>query len=126
MEQGTIPGLLLGDNGYVCRHYPLTPFLQPTRYNIAHKRTRNIVERLFGIWKRQFPCLQKGLQTKLDTSIAIICATAVLYNIGIRHNDNIDEHINENEDVRPPEEIPHNERRGLEFRRRFAFQHFRV
>ncbi|KAJ8917007.1 hypothetical protein NQ315_012924, partial [Exocentrus adspersus] len=87
MERGDIPGLLLGDNGYPCRHYLLTPVLQlgteaAVRYNTAHIRTRNVVERLFGTWKRHFPCLQRGLLTKLETSLAIICATAVLYNIG--------------------------------------------
>lgn len=29
METGNIPGLLIGDNGYACRHYLLTPVLQP-------------------------------------------------------------------------------------------------
>ncbi|KAI4455569.1 dde superfamily endonuclease [Holotrichia oblita] len=63
MERSDIPGVLLGDNGYACRNYLLTPVLHPAtqeevRYNTAQTRTRNIVEGLFGTWKKRFPCLQ--------------------------------------------------------------------
>lgn len=69
-EQGQIIGLLLGDNGYSCRPYLLTPLINPTNqqeenYNRVHKSTRNIVERLFGMWKRKFPCLSRVLRTKM-------------------------------------------------------------
>ncbi|KAJ8912026.1 hypothetical protein NQ315_000519 [Exocentrus adspersus] len=61
-------------------------------YNTAHIRTRNVVERLFGTWKRHFPCLQRGLLTKIETSLAI-CATAVLYNIGLRENEVVEDNL---------------------------------
>lgn len=52
-------GILLGDSAYPSKSYLLTPLLNPGRraevlYNEAQIRTRNIVERLFGIWKRRF------------------------------------------------------------------------
>ncbi|XP_029039383.1 uncharacterized protein LOC114874350 isoform X3 [Osmia bicornis bicornis] len=34
------------------------------RYNEIQFRTRQIVERTFGVWKRRFPCLTRGLTTK--------------------------------------------------------------
>jgi len=50
------------------------------RYNYCQIRTRGTVERTFGIWKRRFPCLNH-IRTKLNTSLIIIVATAVLHNI---------------------------------------------
>lgn len=87
-------GVLLGDNGYPLRTYLLTPYLDPQtraqeRYNRAHKRTRNCVERMYGVWKRRFPVLSMGLRTKMQTTLKIIVATAVLHNIAIQTRDNI-------------------------------------
>lgn len=67
-EQNHVIGLLLGDNGYPCRPYLLTPLINPANqreenYNRAHKSTRNLVERVFGRWKRVFPCLSRLLRT---------------------------------------------------------------
>ncbi|XP_023209585.1 putative nuclease HARBI1 [Centruroides sculpturatus] len=83
---------LLGDGGYPCKPYLMTPLLNPTtntevKYNAAHIKTRNTVERLFGIWKSRFPCLRFGLRTKLETSLVIIVATGVLHNIAILCKD---------------------------------------
>ena len=46
---------------------------------------------MFGVWKRLFPCLSSTLCTKLETTLTIIVATAVLYNFVRRRNDPIDE-----------------------------------
>jgi len=48
---------------------------------MAHCRTRNTVERMFGVWKRRFACLATGLRLKKDTVLVVIVATAVLHNI---------------------------------------------
>lgn len=67
----------------------MTPIsrLDNDRYNNVHRKTNVIVQQLFGIWKRSFPCSHYGLRTQLtiSTSVAIICATAVLHNISIHH-----------------------------------------
>ncbi|CAH2015230.1 unnamed protein product [Acanthoscelides obtectus] len=72
-------------------------------------RTRNVVERQYGVWKRRFPILKLGMRLDVHTVMAIIVATAVLHNIAIEENEAIseewidhfeDEEINEQGDVR--------------------------
>ena len=58
-----------------------------TAYNAAQRRTRGIVERTFGIWKRRFPVLHFGIRTQMTTTMAMIPALAVLHNISVDRND---------------------------------------
>ncbi|XP_069680115.1 putative nuclease HARBI1 isoform X2 [Periplaneta americana] len=91
---GIVRGILLGDNGYPQLPYLFTPVLEhhlrtpaERRYNRAHRTTRNIIERLNGIWKQRFPCLRRRLLTKPVTTQAVIVACAILHNIGILRQD---------------------------------------
>lgn len=84
---------ILGDGGYMCSKYLLTPLLNPTTpaeraYNASQIKTRNTVERQYGVWKRRFPCLDLGIRSPYLANIqAIITATAVLHNIALSHNN---------------------------------------
>ena len=94
-ENNDINGIILDDAGYPCRPYLMTSLAHPQtpaerRYNGAQIRTRNSIERMFGTWKRIFPCLTMSLRTKLQTILTIIVSTAVLYNFIRRRNDPID------------------------------------
>jgi len=71
---------------------------------MIHGRTRRIVERIFDIWKRRFPCLAKGLSTKLLTSTTIIVACAVLHNLSLILNDKLKEE--EEEEQNANDEVP--------------------
>ncbi|XP_032673070.1 putative nuclease HARBI1 [Odontomachus brunneus] len=131
-ELDLLDGILLGDSGYACRRYLLTPVLRPNnnaeiRYNNAHSRTRVIVEQLFGIWKRRFLCLYYDLRTKLSTSVAVICATAVLHNTCIQYGlEEIEEEYVQDEIVEDMFNMFNGEenRIGLTHRRAFITRHF--
>ncbi|KAJ8917027.1 hypothetical protein NQ315_012945, partial [Exocentrus adspersus] len=92
-ENGEFPNsFLIGDSGYALKNYFLTPLANPvTRseqlYNESLIRTRNIVERVIGIWKRRFPVLAYGMRIKLETVLTTIVATAVLHNIAREMNE---------------------------------------
>ncbi|KAK4886235.1 hypothetical protein RN001_002506 [Aquatica leii] len=96
-EAGDFQGsFILGDSAYRCTSYCMTPLLNPETqseiaYNKSHIKTRNCIERCFGVWKRRFPCLYLGLRTKLETSLTIIVATSVLHNIAVKENDPSDD-----------------------------------
>lgn len=84
--------VMLGDGGYKLYPYLMTPFRNPTtegqrRYNQVQILVRNTVERKYGIWKRRFPCLVFGLRCKLETSLVVIVACAVLHNFCIQQKE---------------------------------------
>ncbi|GFR09597.1 nuclease HARBI1 [Trichonephila clavata] len=88
---------LLGDSGYPLRSYLMSPFLNPVgagqvRYNAAHARARNVVERQYGVWKKRFSCIDTPFRCSLETAQTVIVATAVLHNLALSLGDNEDEY----------------------------------
>ncbi|KAF0703332.1 putative nuclease HARBI1 [Aphis craccivora] len=135
-ETGVIKGYLLGDGGYEVKPYLMTPLLNPTTrsqqlYNESHIRTRNVIERCFGVMKRRFPVLSKGLTVDLKNTQAIIVACAVLHNVCIEMHDilpddELMEENNRNNDVNHRDD--HNVNlagtRGRQQRDRLVNDHF--
>ncbi|CAG9137453.1 unnamed protein product [Plutella xylostella] len=74
--------------------HPATP--SEEQYNRCHIKTRNAVERCFGLWKQRFRCLLRGLYGNIETARMAIVACAVLHNIA----------IDMREDLFPGEEAP--------------------
>jgi len=86
LETGQVKGGLVGDGGYACQRYMLTPLNNPTTagdrsYNRAQVLARNCIERTNGMLKRRFPALKYGLRLQLANSFPVIVATVVLHNI---------------------------------------------
>ncbi|XP_050065881.1 putative nuclease HARBI1 [Aphis gossypii] len=78
--------ILVGDSGYALKTFLMTPFLNPfgdgqNTFNEAQIRTKNAIERSYGVWKKRFPVLAVGINMKLESVESIIVATAVLHNI---------------------------------------------
>ena len=82
----------MGDSGYPCRRFLLTPFLNPStdaenRFNQSLCRTRVLVEQTFGILKRRFQCLHHEMATEPPQAAVYVVACVVLHNIGIPKGD---------------------------------------
>lgn len=92
MARGELRGTIIGDSGYPLRQYLMTPYSQTvTRaqelYNRAHKKTRVLIERAFGILKGRFLCLDKrGGQLVYTPAFAgrIFVACCILHNVARR------------------------------------------
>ena len=123
-------GILLGDAGYPCLSYLLTPVArantpQEERYNYAHSRTRTVIERAFGILKRRFACLHNiGLRFKnLRTIFAAIIATAILHNIAMMRGapdvpDGMAQPNVQDQNDPPPRNVINDRRAGILARQR--------
>ncbi|KAL7370675.1 hypothetical protein ABVT39_007405 [Epinephelus coioides] len=64
-EEGRATGMLLGDLGYPLKRWLMTPYinadtLPKRRYNEAHSKTHNVIERCIEVLKRRWACLHKG------------------------------------------------------------------
>ncbi|VEN37562.1 unnamed protein product [Callosobruchus maculatus] len=86
--------ILIGDSGYGIRPFLITPLANPITaaenlFNESQIRTRNPIERCFGVWKRRFPILALGIRLKVEKVEAVVIATGVLHNIACMFNEEI-------------------------------------
>lgn len=85
--------ILVGDSGYANTRYLATPFTANNHeighnarmqaYQAAIIRTRNVVERQYGLLKRRFPVLAYGIRLKIQTAMKMVTACAIMHNICI-------------------------------------------
>lgn len=85
-------GILLGDSGYALKPYLMTPYLNPITakeraFNRALRKTRVLIEQVFGRWKRRFHLLHSEIRMKPEKVCLLIGACAILQNIAIMFNE---------------------------------------
>ncbi|KAK4886108.1 hypothetical protein RN001_002379 [Aquatica leii] len=113
-ENGDITSHLIGDSGYGLEPWLFVPFARvvpgspEAMFNELLTSTRNCIERTNGILKGRFRCLlrHRVLHYTPDKAAYIIYASAVLHNIAVLANLQIDDEVvfEENDDpVRQPE-----------------------
>ena len=82
---GRYDGILVGDRGYACMPFLMTPYGDPqseseARFNRALSTCRVRIEMTFGIIKACWNCL-RSLRVKPERESQIITACVVLHNI---------------------------------------------
>lgn len=124
---------LIGDSGYAVKPYLLTPLqntnTEPERlYNEALIRTRNVVERQYGVWKRRFPVLSRGIQVDINTALVIIIATAVLHNIAIDMNEDVPDNFDVPQEIgyEVPVNVNEENQNGHQLRIMFINENFNM
>lgn len=87
-------GHLLADGGYALETFAMTPFRRTAltsearkAYNKKHAQTRNVIERMFGMWKSKFQVLNYRMTVKLEKAMNVITACAVLWNFLLAENE---------------------------------------
>ena len=71
-------------------------------YNID-TRTRNTVERAFGVIKKRFYALSTGLRVKkMDEAAKIVVCAFILHNLAIQFGDNGDDFIEDDDQPESP------------------------
>uniref|UniRef100_A0A914VQT3 DDE Tnp4 domain-containing protein n=1 Tax=Plectus sambesii TaxID=2011161 RepID=A0A914VQT3_9BILA len=112
-EQGRKTGILLGDAGYACKHYLLTPYDRARnraegRFNKRHAIQRVLIEQAFGCLKRRLHVLHGEIRLPNPAKVcAVVIACCVLHNLATRRSlsdffDVIDDH-------QAPEEVAQTE-----------------
>ncbi|XP_047543246.1 putative nuclease HARBI1 [Vanessa atalanta] len=94
-QDNEFKGKLIGDSGYSCTPHLLTPVLRPRteseqQYNYSHIRTRNVIERCFGVLKQRFRILLEVMRGSYSTIKTTIVACAVLHNLAIEFKELLD------------------------------------
>jgi hypothetical protein len=57
-------------------------------FNLRHSSLRNIIERIFGVLKRQWQILAgKGCEYSIDTQVDLFCSLIGLFNFGKQHGE---------------------------------------
>lgn len=81
----------LADAGYV-RYHLKKQYLAQQRpqnpkelFNLRHFSLRNVIEHIFGVSKKRFPCLKTAMEFSKETKVDIVYAVTALHNFIVMH-----------------------------------------
>ncbi len=100
--------MLLGDAAYPCRDWlipPLPTEQEPVqhRFNKAHRQTRNLIERAFGVLKKRFYALKTGFRVRnMEFAAKLVICAVVLHNMCILHGDVGEDLADTSDSEQPP------------------------
>ncbi|XP_064652596.1 putative nuclease HARBI1 [Lineus longissimus] len=85
-------GMMLGDSGYPCRPFLITPYPNPTtpreqHFNKSLCGTRVRIEHAFGVLKRRFHVLHGEVRMQPERVVKIVSACTVLHNIAVMRGE---------------------------------------
>ncbi|PLW32523.1 hypothetical protein PCANC_22437 [Puccinia coronata f. sp. avenae] len=83
----------------------LHPSTRKELYNLRHSTLRNIVERLFGCFKRKFSILKSAPEIELSKQICLVYALCVLWNFLQKH-ETLESLLEENDNAEDTSEGP--------------------
>ena len=71
-------------------------------FNLRHSQARNVIERVFGVFKRRFTILKLAPEYGLDTQARIPASLCAIYNFSRAH-DNDDDRFQHTPETVPPD-----------------------
>jgi hypothetical protein len=83
----------------------LRPSTRKELYNLRHATLRNIVERLFGCFKRKFSILKSAPEIELSKQIRLVYALCVLWNF-LRKHETLESLLEEKDNAKDTSEGP--------------------
>jgi len=98
-QRGHRGSWLLADSGYALQPFILTPYKDPRagsvehNFNLKHAAARNIIERVNGVLKSRFRCLQGCLHYTPLKASKIINVCSALHNICRRYKVQLTEEL---------------------------------
>lgn len=116
-QNGERNSWLIGDGGYPLEPWLMVPVggrdldLRESRYNVAHRSNRNVVERFNGVFKAIFRCCsgERTLHYSPEKSGKIINACGILHNIRIERRDFEEREVNQDNNYDHQQQHPHNQ-----------------
>ncbi|XP_047124313.1 putative nuclease HARBI1 [Hydra vulgaris] len=106
-KKGELPfngAVFFADSAYSCQEWLILPFPgdpdgAQKRFNIAHRKIRNIFDRCFSIVKNRFYALKiRILVDKVEDTYKLIMCGFVIRNLCLRHGDNANDFENGEEE----------------------------
>lgn len=131
-EQGHCPfpqAVILGDSAYPCRDWLIPPFVghpdgERGQFNTAHRKTRNVIERAFGILKNRFTVLKTPLRLRsMEECGRLVICCVILHNLCLKFGDASDDLMDDFDEIAAAEQDENNPEAAQQNDRKLSLVH---